>query len=491
MADGTSLGSFLGEGVCYRLASAPVAGSRIVLAGASGHGGGVGPATLSSTSAANCVFLLFIGLACYSWWWLAAVAGCGLLVAQTRPLPPRFRTSALWLPGSEIVAPRWVWLAIRGSGAPWVEAFLGAAGALVPLVLWLILDVAGSPETATEALARWPDRRVDPRARVVDRVAPPAVFDFQDMDDGGDHIVAIGESPPRLIAYSVGGEVLSSFRLRPFWANNTGMAVEVATDTESGVSWFLAGPHTLGGARFRNGNWESMGETPPLPVNLLHGAMFWFPTRRKVGMVTLNVAETGDFPRYIEVNPDMTDPEIRVLRGPDKRPLPVIRDAVWIPSLRRIVLAPDFGDRLFLVDPSTGEGTPWLAVATLNGRMIWDDVSQRLYVAQPERAEVVVIDPVLDKVERRIFTERGVHAIAVDGRRGLLFAGSVLSGAVQEYRLADGARMDSWKGCMPMVRNLLVLPDRGELFLSTWSVLYRIPYRSEAETPLLPTSFGH
>jgi hypothetical protein len=52
----------------------------------------------------------------------------------------------------------------------------------------------------------------------------------------------------------------------------------------------------------------------------------------------------------------------------------------------------------------------------------------------------------------------------------------VVTGAVDVLSLTDGERVDRYTGFMPMVRNLQLIPERGEAVLSTWAVLYRFPY---------------
>lgn len=381
-----------------------------------------------------------------------------------------------WIPGMELLFPRLVVRSVWGPQGRWKEGLLSTVGVLPVALLYLGMEAVAAPEAAMERLARWPDSRVDPRASVMDRVAPPAVFDFQDIDRVGEHVVVIGESPPRLIAYPLDGGPSATFPLRPFWENNTGMAVEVASDPATGRSWFLAGPHTVGGARYANGAWTSLGESQPLAPVLLHGAMFWFPESQQVGMITLNVAATHDYPGLIRMDGNLGPASIQNFRTAEHQPLPVTRDAVWIPPLQRFVLAPDFGNFLYLVDPHTGIGVKWMELSTLNGRMVWDDTLGRLFVARPERAEIAVVNPQTATIEKSLATEGGVRAIAVDATRGLVLTASVMTGGVEVLRLSDGARVDRLSGFMPMVRNLQVLPERGEAILSTWSVLYRFPY---------------
>lgn len=409
--------------------------------------------------------------------------GIGVAALTLEALPAAWLGGRAWrmvaaIPGTEVVLFRPVAYALLGrSGAR--DGVLAAIGGALAVSLWFVGDIVFDVHTAEE-LARWPDSRVDARVTVLDRVAPPSVFDFQDIDRVGDHLVVIGESPPRLIAYPLDGGPSAAFPLRPFWANNTGMAVESTSDPATGRTWFLAGPSTLGQARYADGAWTSGGETPPFARMLLHGAMEWFPETQTVTMVTLNVSETRDAPQLVSLHVNaagvLAAPEIRRLRTADGQPLPVIRDAVWVPPLHRFVLAPDFGSELYLADPRTGIGAPWLPISTLNGRLVWDDALGRLFIARPERAEIAIVDPVRGVVERTLHTAPGVRALAVDAKRGLILTGSVVTGAVDVLSLTDGERVDRYTGFMPMVRNLQLIPERGEAVLSTWAVLYRFPY---------------
>lgn len=403
---------------------------------------------------------------------LAVIVVVALLFLQTVPQLGVFKKIA-WIPGSELLFPRIFSFGRWKSG--W-EPLIAGFAAIPAMMLGMLIDVGSRMEQVVEDLAHWPDAYVDSRASVLDRVAPPAVFDFQDIDRVGDHLVVMGESPPRLIAYPIAGGPSASFPLQPFWANNTGMAVESVSDPQTGRTWVLTGEHTIGGAQYTGGQWMSLGNSPPAAPVLLHGAMFYFPERDEVGMITLNVAATHDAPQLITTDGNLRQVHVRNLRGRDGQSLPVTRDAIWIPPLRRFVLAPDFGDRLYLVDPEAGTGEPWLEMSTLNGRMVWDDKMERLFIARPERAEIAIVDVKKGMIERSISTERGVRALAVDSERGLLLTASVLSGAVEVLRISDGKQVDRFSGFMPMVRNLQLIPERGEAVLSCWSTLYRFPY---------------
>lgn len=410
----------------------------------------------------------------------AALLGALLIAANAAPAAwyqdRRLATLVGAVPGIGLLLPRPV-AHVLWRPAARLDALAAVAGGVFACFGWFVADILGDIRACEAELARWPAAYVDPRATEVMKVEPPGVFDFQEIDRVGDRIVVIAESPPRLLSFPIAGGEPSTWPLRPFWANGTGMAVETASDPATGRTWVLAGPHTVAGARHVDGAWRADHESPRLADNLLHGSMHWFADQNRLAMITLNVAQAATpSVLYLVDTPELGSSRALPLRTREGKPMPVLRDTVWLPTIGRFALAPDFGDRLWLADPDNGVCEPWLEMSTLNGKLIWDDTLQRLFVARPDEAELLVVDPVRGVVEKTLPTQRGVRAVAVDATRGLVLTGSVLTGSVEVRRLSDGERVDVIGGFMPMVRHLQLVPERGEAWLSTWAALYRFPY---------------
>ena len=147
------------------------------------------------------------------------------------------------------------------------------------------------------------------------------------------------------------------------------------------------------------------------------------------------------------------------------------------------MIAPNWGDRLYLLDPDTGRMSPWVAVPTMNGKMTWSGETGRLYLAQPNRMSVAVIDPAAGVIERTIPTQPGVRPVAIDAGRGLLLTASVITGQVWVQDLQSGEVLDRFGTFMPLVREIELDPISSRAFLSTWTALYSFPYTRGRSPP--------
>lgn len=379
-----------------------------------------------------------------------------------------------WIPGTELGFGSVV-AVVLGAG-PRTLRLAAAASAVGVGGCWIVADtISAFWEREKAVFAPWPDERVDPRVTTVARAPEGTKCEFHDIDVVGDRAIVVAETSLQLLSVPRSGSP-SAWPLPPWWGRMEGLVMDSETDPATGVSWYLSGPSTVTGVAWRNG-WEKVSESPTLPAYLHHTYAHWLGDRNLLVLFSIGTKNTIEPPLMVELDtPGLQSPTVRQLRLADGGTPPTFRDLVWVPSLDRFVLAPDFGDRLYLAAPGSSVVAPWMEIPALNGRMLWVAGLNRLFVAMPNRTELWVIDPQTATVERTIPTQLGVRAVAVDVQRGLFLTASVLTGRVLVQRLADGSVQDSFGTLMPMVRNLALFPDSGEALLSTWTALYRIPY---------------
>ncbi len=375
-----------------------------------------------------------------------------------------------WLPGALLLLPTPLIAELSGARR-WPLAL--ALPLLVPL--WFLADIALMRERYLPQLIEWPDQRVDPRVRALERAAAMR-GEYHDIEALGDHVAVVAEDSCRLLAVPLGGGPVVEQLLAPRWPPFQAGALDAWVDPD-GVTWLLTGPNELGGLTLRDGAWEQVATRRfPGPCNFAY--LVPAPELDRLLMVFVNAhdREPGGIVPF--ALPGLRPLERLKLERADGSWFPTPRDAAWLPPIGRLVLTPNFGERLFLADPETGLVERWLEIYSANAKPLWSEGLGRLLLARPDAASVAVIDPVTGTVERSIPTQRGVRALAVDAERGLLVTGSVLSGRVEVRRLEDGALVDSFGTLMPMIREITLVPERGEAIVATWTVLYSLPYAS-------------
>ena len=74
------------------------------------------------------------------------------------------------------------------------------------------------------------------------------------------------------------------------------------------------------------------------------------------------------------------------------------REALWVPPLNKLLLAPDFGTHIYAANVDTGRASKWLEAPTMNGKMIWLPTLQEIAIALPNRFEMWFIDPKAPKI---------------------------------------------------------------------------------------------
>ena len=419
-----------------------------------------------------------VGLLAPLAWWTVPVALAWLAVnlapAQTLARwGARWRPVA-WIPGTELLFGGPVSAAI-GAG-PRLLRVAGAMSALTIGGAWILADALGAFwEYEQVVFAPWPDERVDPRVTTIARAPAGEKCDFHDIDIVGSRAVVVAEASRQLLSVPAVGEPVA-WPLPPNWGEMIGLVMDSETDAVTNTSWYLSGPKTVTGVQWDNG-WKKVAESASISGYLHHTYMHWLRERETLYVFSIGTKNTVEDPVMVELDtPGLQVPKVRHLKLPGGGKAPTFRDLAWVPVLGRFVMAPDFGTRLYLVEPGNAFVTPWMEMPTLNGRLIWVGGMDRLVIPMPNLPELWIVDPKTASVERKIPTQPGVRAVAVDVARNVFLTASVLTGRVLVQDLDDGTVLDSFGTVMPMARNLAIFPDRGEAILTTWTAMYRIPY---------------
>lgn len=437
--------------------------------------------------------------------WLAGAALtaglAGLVALDAAPVPlavavglllinlfPPARIDARWarrvaaIPLSEAVA--FGPVAVALGLPPALHRGVVVVGAAWLAAAWLAIDAFVTSHARMAQINAW-EGRTDPRVRVVERADPALACEYHDVDVAGDRVVVVAEGSHRLLAWprSLEGPP-ATVKLPPMWGQLYGVTMDAETDPVSRTTWFLNGAVSLGAVTWDGRRFSPIQSSARFPFQLDHVYTRYLPEEGRVMLVSVNARPMPGLSSLVTVDvPAMRDVQVRRLRTPEDRPLEAIRDFEWLPDQRRLVLAPDFGDRLYLADPDTGRAEPWLAMPTLNGKLHYVPETGELYAALPDRAEVWVIDPKTARVVRTLPAQRGVRPVEVDPTRRRMITASVLTGQIEVRDLDDGRLLDRMGRVMPMVRELALLREEGVAVLSTWTVLYAFPYAEPAAAP--------
>ncbi|MCB9763558.1 MAG: hypothetical protein H6739_27570 [Alphaproteobacteria bacterium] len=406
----------------------------------------------------------------------AALVALNLAHPDVHDALSRKAGAAVWLPGASLLLPGW---ALRRAGLFQNTVLMRIVSPLIVCALtlgWLVLDSALSLERLAQKVSHWPAAYTDPRAQIVERTPERTWCQYHDIDIIGDHAIVVAEGTGHIQRWPLAGGPPQTVEVPRDWPPLGGLVMDSETDPATGRTWFLDGPDHISTLRVQGRQWQRAGRSPRLPESLHHTYAQWLPERGELVLFSINTRAAPEPPRVTLFNPGTGQARSRPLHDPSGAPVPNVREIAWIPPLERFVVAPDFGEHLYLVDPWTGEATPWLAVPTLNGKLVWSAERGELYMALPDRLHVQVIDPVAGAVVRRLPTQPGVRALAVDAERGVLLAGSVLTGTVLVQDLDTGRVVDHLGTFMPLMREIALVPGQPEAWLSTWGTLYRFTY---------------
>lgn len=421
------------------------------------------------------------------WWWGGALVLLGALLTLLPSLawpwvlplvvlnlsPWVLPGKLAWVPGIGVPAP--VPLLRRLAWPTWI----GLLGIPAGVGLWLVMDtLADFKHYQDELFTPWPAALEDPRVEVVERAVPPTKGDYHDIDIVGDRTLVVAEWTNRLTSYP--GAV--TWKLSKLWGPPLGEAMDSETDPRTGLTYYQGGLDHIASARWMGDHWEPGPRSQPFGVLLPITYMKRMGTR--LAVLTINAYSANDHPILVTADlPDLGNLRRHEVRTADGTRLPTARDVEWLPTINRLVVAPDMGRRLYLVNPDDGLAEPWVEVPAMDGRPLWSAGLGRLIMPLPTRMELWLIDPKTGDI-RKLPTQPGVRTADIDVGRKLVFTASVITGQVLVQDLESGAVVDRYGTLMPMVRNIAVNADKGETWLSTWTTLYRIPYAShEGTTP--------
>lgn len=407
-------------------------------------------------------------------WWPAWVGFLGLLALDLAPV--RLPAALAWVPGTEVLLPRVVAEAL-GASPRWVRVGT-VLGAPVLLGVWMLTDSAVVGDARRGEVGRWPASRVDPRATILEEAPEGVICEYHDVDVVGDRLVVVAEGSHRLLSFPLSLDAPPAvWPLPPTWWRIEGLVLDSESDPATGLTWFLDGPNRLSAVRWNGTAWAYDHSSPPLPHPEHHVYTRWFPDRQELVTVSVN-ASTGPADGTVirAPTPALGPVWQQRLELEGGGLAPTVRDIEWLPTLSRFAVAPNWGDRLYLLDPTTARMRPWVKVPTMNGKMSWSEETGRLYLGQPNRMSVAVIDPTAGVIERTIPTQPGVRPVAVDAGRNLLLTASVVTGQVWVQDLQTGEVLDRFGTFMPLVREIELDTRSARAFLSTWTALYALPY---------------
>lgn len=376
-------------------------------------------------------------------------------------------------PGSLLVSPLLVAFAVGLVKRRATHAlFAGLSGSLLGFG-WIWTDCLASYAQVRTAMEAWPTRLLDPRITLVAQSPVGVRADWHAVQIVDDHAIVVGETRPRLIAFDLDSNAFVERPLQPRWGPESAAPLDSETDLETGLTWVVDGGRRLLELRWTGRGWETV-RALPLPVQMSYAYLRRTADDR---LIVSSVQANNSGPRQVLVGtlPELADLRVVKLRaGEAEAPMP--REVAWLEPIGKLVLAPEFGDRLWLSDLTTGRSEPWVKTASLNGKMAYLAKNERLLLAQPNRVEMWMVDPRTGEVDWTLPTQPGVRAVAVDEDRGLVVSASVLTGQVLVQDLRTGEVRDVLGTVMPMVRELALAEDRGEAVLTTWAAVYRFPY---------------
>lgn len=406
---------------------------------------------------------------------LAARIGLALGVAATPGASPVARAVAVaWAAANLLLPDRpWAWVpgvawVLPGPTLPaWARPF-----AVFPLVFaWTLLDSVTQLQAFGPSVLAW-TRDLGPAVHVIARAPAGVECEYHDLDLLPDRYVVVQEGTHQLVARARDDDrVLSVEQLPPFWGPMRGVVLD--SDSAGPYTWYLRIPNQL--VELRWGPGFQRGQVSQFGSTFIHAYLRHVPELGRV--VAYEVGVQADQPGHLvsAAVPGLTDVRTIQLRTPDGGPGPQPRDLEWIPPLHQFALAPDMRRQLWLSDPVTGLTRPWLDAPATDGKLAWVDALQRLFVAIPTQPLLWIVTAE-GTVERKLPTQPGARAVAVDTVHGLVLTASVLTGELWVQRLEDAAIVHRFGPFMPMVRELRLDPATGQAWLTTWTVLYRIDY---------------
>lgn len=341
------------------------------------------------------------------------------------------------------------------------------------LLTWQWADLLGHYEHIRRDMEQWPIERLDKRITELAHSDPNIRADWHGVRILGDTAIITCEQKPRLSAINLNTGHTTEFPLHPRWGVENVGPLESEVDVRSNIVWTVNGGTHLMESKWSQNTWKRYRE-----VRLPSPLSFSYITRSEDALYITEV-QTGDSPgtrKILEVPLPALKPirEIHLTMNDDTAPMP--REALWIPTIEKHIYATEFGEFLYTADLDTGEVKPWLQAPTFNGKMIWNGITERIYLAVPNRMQIHVIDPTIPEIEYTIWTQPGIRAIAVDASRKQIVSASVLTGQIWIQDLETGSLIDRMGTVYPLVREMELSEEMGIGVLTTWNAVYKFNY---------------
>ena len=344
------------------------------------------------------------------------------------------------------------------------------------LFTWQWADLLGHYEHIRRDMEHWPIERLDSRITELAHSPPNIRADWHGVRILGDTAIITCEQKPRLSAINLNTGETTDFPLHPRWGIENVGPLESEVDHKSNIVWTVNGGTRLLESKWSQNTWKRYRE-----VRLPSALSFSYITRSENSLYITEV-QTGDSPgtrKILEVTLPALKPIREIELTMNGKPAPMPREALWIPTIKKHVYATEFGDSLFTADLETGVVTPWLTAPTFNGKMIWNNTTERIYLAVPNRMQVHVIDPSIPAIEYTLWTQPGIRALAVDASRNILISASVLTGQIWIQNIQTGSIIERMGTVYPLVREIELSEDLGIGVLTTWNAVYKFEYAEQ------------
>ena len=341
------------------------------------------------------------------------------------------------------------------------------------LFAWQWSDLLGHYEHIRRDMEHWPIERLDKRITELAHSPPNIRADWHGVRILGDTAIITCEQKPRLSAINLNTGETTDFPVHPRWGIENVGPLESEVDTKSNIIWTVNGGTRLLESKWSQNTWKRYREVhSPSPLS------FSYITRSEDTLYITEV-QTGNSPgtrKILEIPLPALKPirEIELTMNGKSAPMP--REALWIPTIKQHVYATEFGDSIFTVDLESGVVTPWLEAPTFNGKMIWNNTTERIYLAVPNRMQIHVIDPSIPAIEYTLWTQPGIRALAVDASRNSIISASVLTGQIWIQNLQTGSLIDRMGTVYPLVREMELSEELGIGVLTTWNAVYKFEY---------------
>ena len=343
------------------------------------------------------------------------------------------------------------------------------------------MDCLTSYERVRAEMEDWPTENLDPRIQVLAQ-KPGVRADWHGVEIIEDYAIVMAEETMRLIAFPLDGGEPIVHKLGERWGPERAAPLDMEIDPKDGLVWLLTEERKLSGFELQDNSWiEKETIKTPFPI-----AYSYMRLRNDQFVLSPIQVKHHRYPLMQVVVGGQKGKEnwkdLRILQNDvSSIRVPFPREIELIPSMNKLVLAPDFGKELFLFDLETGEAEKLIETPTMDGKIRWVEELDRLFLALPNRMEIWVIDPKKKEVDWVIPTQPGVRSLAIDIERNIIVSASVLTGQIWVQDLNTGRIFDQFATVMPMVRELALDPQSGVAVLTTWAAVYQFPYAQKVK----------